>query len=210
MTRLRLHGLLLPLFFGCAFASPSTSPEESSSRKSAKRAQEICEAYGIGGSPSADPLGGPDCDQADTEQRAFDEEQTGKIEASIDAQRESEEKQAGVDRELAGDALAGDGQFLGQGWYCYDGKVGEQQFGACNRDAVECGMALQTRKSKGMSSEYERCERFAQAACFQATRSLKDGPKVFCFPGGALCTTLRETAVAREDVTESTECATYR
>jgi hypothetical protein len=180
------------------------------SRAQAARGQERCQEYGIGGKPSGDPFGPPACDQAAEEQRAFDAAQTDRLEAASEREREAAVEQAGVNRELEGKALAGDGKHAGQGWFCYSGTLGDENVGECDRDIIECGVKMGKQKVAGLATSQERCEEFAAAACFQATRTLQEGPRVFCFPDPTLCTRTHARASKREDVSEISDCAQYR
>jgi len=144
------------------------------------------------------------CDEIE-EQRAIDEERDAR------AIRENERlhDQVGVDREISGHALPGDGRYLGQGWYCYLGRVGDKSFGECHRDQVDCGVKLGGRKAKGLEIDTERCDFQAQAACFSAQRSLKEGPRVLCYPEEALCLGSRDQATGMQGVSDVTACKVY-
>ena len=102
--------------------------------------------------------------------------------------------------ELSNEALAGDGRHIGQGWYCFDGDVGGKSVGRCDRDAMHCGLYMAA----------QRCREQSQAACFQVTRTLKEGPRVFCFPSAPQCDENHGQVAKRTDVTEQTTCQVYR
>ncbi len=199
--------------FGCAGARgmyPTDTSQDALAVREAARAQQRCEAWGIGAQPGATIFDDTLCTQEAEAQRRFEATQTDRLQASIERDREQKLQQAGLDRELAHEALAGDGQYLGQGWYCYDGELTSRAFGQCDRDRLTCGEMLASRQAKGLRTETMACHEQAQAACFQVTRSLAEGPRVFCFPSTVLCEDNHARVAVRGDVDEQTECAVYR
>ncbi len=193
---------------GCAFAG-SSGPSQTAqpSREQAAIDQGRCKSIGIDG---INPLTGERCDQTAAEQRAFESEQTRKTQASIAAAAEQDREQAGADRELRGESLAGDGKYAGAGWYCFEGVQSGVNVGGCHRDLVECGMLLANRKVKGMETDLERCGESASAACIQLTRSLEEGPRILCYPQTDQCERAQDAAEARDDVQELIPCGVHR
>ena len=195
------------LVSGCAFATAPTTGSEAS-RQQAARDQKRCQQYGVGGRYE---LGnGLRCDQVAAEQRKYDENEAARTRTAIDEAAAEDEERAGADRELRGESLAGDGKFAGQGWFCFEGQQEGVLVGGCARDVLDCGVMMATRKTKGMENDMQRCEESAAAACMQLTRTLKEGPRVFCFPQTAQCERAHKAAAARDDVQELGECSVYR
>lgn len=182
--------------------SGTTRPSQES-RRNAVIAEENCNDLGVFS------LEHP-CDQVAAEQRDFELTQARRNREAIAEASERQTEQAGADRELRGEALAGDGKHAGSGWFCFEGQQSGVTVGGCHRDIVECGMLMANRKVKGMTSELERCEESAAASCMQLTRSLKEGPRVFCFPQSAQCERAHGAAAQREDVQELVACDVYR
>ena len=189
---------------------PTDTSQEALAVREAAQAQQRCEQWGIGAQPGATIFDEMVCTQQAEAQREFDAAQTERLQASIDRDREDKAQQAGLDRELAHEALAGDGRYLGQGWYCYEGELTSRPFGQCDRDRLQCGTMLASRQEKGLRTNTMACHEQAQAACFQVTRTLEEGPRVFCFPSTALCEDNHARVATREDVGEQTDCAVYR
>ena len=198
--------LLLPLF-GCAFAS---GPQDGSQpgRQKALRKQSQCQKWGVGATYEVGA--GLQCDQVASEQRKYQEDEARRTRRAIEDSTKEEVRQAGADREARGDALAGDGEFLGQGWFCFEGEQEGVQVGGCNRDMIDCGVAMANRKMKGMQTELERCVESAAASCLQLTRSLQEGPRTFCFPQPAQCERANQAAASRDDVESLVDCEVYR
>ena len=182
--------------------SSSTRPSQES-RRNAVLAEENCKGLGVFS------IDRP-CDQVAAEQRDFELTQAQRNRAAIADASERQAEQAGADRELRGEALAGDGKHAGSGWFCFEGEQSGVTVGGCHRDIVECGMLMANRQIKGMATDLERCEESAAASCMQLTRSLKEGPRVFCFPQSAQCERAHGAAAKRDDVQELLACDVYR
>ncbi len=195
------------LLGGCAYSNgPITGSE--ASRQEAARKQKLCQQYGVGGRYE---LGnGIRCDQVAAENREYQEDEAARTRQAIADASEDEEARAGADRELRGEALAGDGQFAGQGWYCFEGVQQNTDVGGCARDPIDCGVMMATKKMKGMENDMQRCEESAAASCLQLTRTLKEGPRVFCFPQTSQCERAHASAASRDDVSELSECQVVR
>ena len=110
---------------------------------------------------------------------------------------------------LSMDTLRGD-EHPGEGWYCFVGDHEGRRFGLCERDQIECGMAMGKKIEAGLSTEAQRCEPQPDAACFQVQRTLEEGLRTFCFPEPGLCTTAHAGVARRKDVQELTDCQIYR
>ena len=81
-------------------------------------------------------------------------------------------------------------------FWCFTGEHKGREFGECKPTLKACNGVRGGRQKAGVRSPTP-CEPFAEAMCFNATRTLKKGAGLYCFPQPHLCTKYRAAAHAR-------------
>ncbi|MEM9461342.1 MAG: hypothetical protein AAGF11_44670 [Myxococcota bacterium] len=121
-------------------------------------------------------------------------------------QAREEQQQQHEQRLRAINRAAGLDPEAGQGFWCFTGQSPQRSLTECRRTWDECADRILQREREGMTVEGRRCEQYAQAACFQITRTLKEGPRSVCYGDLASCETSKRGLGSQGFVSPPTAC----
>lgn len=127
-------------------------------------------------------------------------------EAELDRMNQERMHEEELDQMRANARAAGLDPDKGKGWHCFAGEMRGKRLSECRRTWDDCADRLLQRERAGLVSKNRRCEKHAQAACFEFTRTLKEGQRLFCFDDVAMCEQLRNGVDPEGFVSPPTEC----
>ncbi len=195
LARMSLAWSVLTLV-GCATSTPASPPEESLGYEGSL-AQEILE-----------------CQLTDEEclSRVQDIRHQQQTQAKLDEivqqgeQIRREQSEQHEQRMRAIYRAAGLDPDAGQGFWCFTGHTGERSLVECRRTLDSCADQAVARHRQGKKIEGNRCEEYAQAACFRVTRTLKEGERTRCYGDLGSCETIQHELGIEGFVSPPTTC----
>jgi len=189
----------LVLLSGCAFAPTNAGPPEpglsANELRTTRVLRTVCGAF-----PASE-----ECIAERRHIQRMNMEQKTQRTVEVAADRE-----VAAAHEAAGLAHPGDGQHLGQGWWCFSGTYrGKQAFGRCFRSIETCADRFVARVDDGMKADEAQCAQQATASCFTSVDATSGDLDDYCFPATATCERY-ETRTRETDLAEVTPCTRFQ